>query len=150
MVPRSKSKIGFTFIELLVAIAIIAILASLLFPAFVRVREKAHAIQCINNIRQQTISWKAAVVSDDGQFRHRDRDDAVSTEAFKQSGVGHWFRDDWGIPRKGSICPAAPVRPEKDRPRHSNYGYGPQQYPGATPRPGVLIIFTTFTSFQRT
>ena len=43
---------GFTLIELFVVIAIIAILAAILFPVFAQAREKARTISCLSNTKQ--------------------------------------------------------------------------------------------------
>jgi len=43
---------GFTLIEILIVLAIIGLLAALLFPVFARVREKGRMVSCNSNLRQ--------------------------------------------------------------------------------------------------
>lgn len=51
--PRRKRR-GFTLVELLVVITIIALVLTMLFPAIGRMREKAKRATCLNNLRQIT------------------------------------------------------------------------------------------------
>lgn len=51
-VPSYAARRGFTLVELLTVIAIIAVLAAVLFPVFATARGKAREISCVSNMRQ--------------------------------------------------------------------------------------------------
>ena len=53
---RTSGKQGFTLLELLVVIALIAILAAILFPVFSQARESARITFCLPNIKQIGLS----------------------------------------------------------------------------------------------
>jgi prepilin-type processing-associated H-X9-DG protein/prepilin-type N-terminal cleavage/methylation domain-containing protein len=55
---NAKTRNAFTRVELLVVMAIIAILSALLLPALARAREKDRRVQCGNNLKQ----WAAAFI----------------------------------------------------------------------------------------
>jgi prepilin-type N-terminal cleavage/methylation domain-containing protein/prepilin-type processing-associated H-X9-DG protein len=55
--PKAAVRGAFTLVEVLVVIAVVAILASLLLPAMNRARLLSHGIACINNTRQLALAW---------------------------------------------------------------------------------------------
>lgn len=55
---RRSGRRGFTMIEMLTVIAIIAILAGILFPVFATVRRNVHKTTCMSNLHQIGVALK--------------------------------------------------------------------------------------------
>jgi len=75
-------KKAFTLIELLISIAIIAILAAIIFPVFNQVRINSLKIKSISNIKQLGMAWKMYC---------EDNDEVLMRRFY---GFQHWFGTD--------------------------------------------------------
>ena len=67
---QAKTHQAFTLIEILVVIAVLALLAALLFPVFGRVRESARKSSCQSNLRQLGASFLQYVRDFDDKLPH--------------------------------------------------------------------------------
>jgi prepilin-type N-terminal cleavage/methylation domain-containing protein len=78
----SKSKSGFTIVEILVVIAIILFLVALLMPALQRVKETAKLTKCISNLRQISMATFMYAADNEGLAPYDDATVAGNDEYF--------------------------------------------------------------------
>src|SRR5688572_24597755 len=76
--PSQRSS-GFTLVELLVVIGIIALLISILLPSLNRAREQANRIKCASNLRQLAMAGLIYASENKGQFPRTYYNPALST-----------------------------------------------------------------------
>ena len=85
---KMMTKRAFTLIELLMVIAIIAILAALLLPVLARGKEKAQRVHCLNNEKQLDVGWQMYADEDNGILASNDWDFRSGSVA--ESPPGSW------------------------------------------------------------
>ena len=65
---KSNNQGGFTLIEILVVLAIITLLAALLFPVLGRVRENARRTTCMSNLKQIALACQTYLQDSDRRY----------------------------------------------------------------------------------
>jgi len=95
-----QSAIGFTLIELLVVVAIITVLASILFPVFASARRAGYKAKCASNLRQLALANQMYAEDYDGRFV------PAASDIFA-SGGGQWRWHGW---RPSSDVPFQPEK----------------------------------------
>lgn len=98
---------AFTLVEMLVIIAAIAVLASMLLPAFTRGKARAHQVRCNSNLRQLNLALGAYRDDNNTEFP------PLETQILNIPGSRFWFWADnlesycsTALRNRGMHCPA--------------------------------------------
>jgi prepilin-type N-terminal cleavage/methylation domain-containing protein/prepilin-type processing-associated H-X9-DG protein len=131
---------GFTLIELLVVMAILGILAGLLFPVFASAREMSRRVVCVSNLRQIAMAMLMYMQDNDGSYVQ-----AMSADNLMRWHGGRSSQDEPFDPKRGPLwtyyrtkelktCPsfAAEFGSQGFEEGTGGYGYN-AQYVGGSP-----------------
>ena len=83
--PRPVQRRGFTLVELLVVIGIIALLVSILLPALNKAREDAKRVRCLSNQRQLVMAYQMYYTENKGRLC------SSNTPMFAPPDSLHWW-----------------------------------------------------------
>lgn len=119
----SRDTQGFSLIELLVVISIVALLMAIAMPALNRARSLARQTVCQSRLRQWGLAFAAYASENSGIYPHADgRDRCGDEEPFTRAGTAdYWF---------GWVDVVAPMMGEKPWREHARGAY-----------PGVKSVF---------
>src|SRR5258706_5565013 len=98
VVRPARRLTGFTLVELLVVIGIIALLIAILLPALARARESANSVKCLSNVRQLGMAFQMYTNANGG---------AVPGPGFPGQPSGGVY---WGAPRQNQGSALAAYR----------------------------------------
>ena len=119
----SRQSLGFTLIEILVVVAIIAILVAIAFPAISNAKKRANEASCLANMKQCGAAILVYASDSDGQFPASGTDENWDNELLKKGIIS-----DLTLTRQG--CP------ENKKKLKATYGFNYMQL-GNTHEPRI-------------
>lgn len=128
--PHTNSeKVGFTLIEMLVVIAIVAVLAALLFPALQTVLARGKNAACLGKLRSISVALHQYIADNSGLLIPYASMNGATFFWFDALDPYMGFNDDTNNssrlqPRDWQLCPAKPVKPSGAPNSRQVVGYG--------------------------
>ena len=132
---RENRPAGFTLVELLVVIAVIAVLMAVLLPVVRSARDRAKRLGCQSNLRNLATAWKLYLEDHDGRFYQGFRANAD---------YGGWVGLKGWSPRPLNPYVASGLKPTLDTPESAGVFCCPADRGGI---PGVFWSEKTFQAF---
>ena len=104
---RSGSPSGFTLVELLTVIGLMALLVSLFMPVLGKVRAAANTTGCVSNLRQVGVAWTMYVAENHGRLP--DFAGVTTSPTPDVAWRGYWpgIAEAAGVKSESLLCPAA-------------------------------------------
>src|SRR5215212_9655235 len=107
MTKRISFRAGFTLVELLTVVGLIAVLISLLLPVAGKVRSAAQSTTCLSNLRQMGTAWMVYTTESRGRFMDYMWHMPNTPDA---AWHGYWpgILDSAGVRNNTLLCPRTP------------------------------------------
>jgi prepilin-type N-terminal cleavage/methylation domain-containing protein len=117
-VVRRTRRAGFTLVELLVVIGIIAVLISILLPSLAAARESANRIKCLSNLRQIGTAFLMYTADNKGYFPASARGSTVTGFAANYEDWVYWQQPNSPGQPTSFFWPATGTRPADQSPQY--------------------------------
>jgi len=108
---RNKTRAGFTLVELLAVIAVVSIIAAILFPVFAQARRRGQQTACLSNLRQLGQAAFLYMQDSDNVFPFGGDASDVDTNAWEFDEGGKY----WPIAQNLRLMPDVMVAQVKDK-----------------------------------